>query len=330
MTRTLLLPGLLVRLGALACVVMTAASCTLDKQGEPRLTGPSEFGLSIALTAFPTVLDRDGASIATLRVTARDDKGRGKAGVQLRAAASSGLVSAVDITTGADGTAQFDFIAPPRNSPATSATVSVSPVELPIGEFPPTRTVTIKLVGPDIPVALFTFAPPAPAALDVVTFDASTTTLSGQPCGSVCTYAWNFGDGSTSSGLLTTHRFGSQGTFIVVLSVTAPGDVTSTASRTVVVGAAASVTARISVSPTNPLTTDTVFFDGRSSTSPDGSPIVSYDWDFGNGTVASGPAVVAPPYLVPRTYTVRLTVTDSRGRTGTTTIPLPVTAPVTP
>ena len=59
-------------------------------------------------------------------------------------------------------------------------------------------------------------------------------------------------------------------------------------------------------------------FDGSGSSDADGS-ITSYDWDLGDGTLASGPSV-QHEYADPGgTYTVRLTVTDDSGATGTTT-----------
>ncbi len=57
----------------------------------------------------------------------------------------------------------------------------------------------------------------------------------------------------------------------------------------------------------------TIDFDGSGSDDPDGS-IVSYDWDFGDGTFGTG---VAPShtYAAAGSYDVSLTVTDDRGAT---------------
>lgn len=62
---------------------------------------------------------------------------------------------------------------------------------------------------------------------------------------------------------------------------------------------------------------DRITFDGRSSNDPDGS-IVSYLWEMGDGQTYSANRVVHR-YQQAGTYTVRLTVTDNRGATGTTT-----------
>ncbi|OGZ41001.1 MAG: hypothetical protein A3I20_01170 [Candidatus Portnoybacteria bacterium RIFCSPLOWO2_02_FULL_40_15] len=62
---------------------------------------------------------------------------------------------------------------------------------------------------------------------------------------------------------------------------------------------------------------DVVSFDGSSSSDPDGL-IVSYEWNFGDGTTASG-AVVTHTYSQAQTYTATLTVTDNGGLTGADT-----------
>ena len=58
---------------------------------------------------------------------------------------------------------------------------------------------------------------------------------------------------------------------------------------------------------------ETIQFDGSGSYDPDGS-IVSYSWDFGDGSSGTG---VSPThsYSAPGTYTVELTVTDNYGLT---------------
>lgn len=53
------------------------------------------------------------------------------------------------------------------------------------------------------------------------------------------------------------------------------------------------------------------------SIAEDGHRVVSYAWDFGDGLSAQG-ETVADVYTAPGRYTVRLTVTDSRGLQGTT------------
>jgi PKD domain len=59
-------------------------------------------------------------------------------------------------------------------------------------------------------------------------------------------------------------------------------------------------------------------FDGSSSSDPNpGGSIVSWDWDFGDGSTGVGPTSVHP-YVPGSSYTVSLTVTNNRGSKNTT------------
>jgi hypothetical protein len=60
-----------------------------------------------------------------------------------------------------------------------------------------------------------------------------------------------------------------------------------------------------------------VTFDGTASYDPDGN-IVSYGWDFGDASFGSG-SIVTHTYNSAGTFTIRLTVTDNEGKTGSTT-----------
>jgi chitinase len=67
-------------------------------------------------------------------------------------------------------------------------------------------------------------------------------------------------------------------------------------------------------SPTTPKAGDDVFFDGSAST--DDGQIVSYAWNFGDGSTGSGKQAVHS-YDLAGEYTVTLTVTDDRGGSST-------------
>jgi hypothetical protein len=66
-------------------------------------------------------------------------------------------------------------------------------------------------------------------------------------------------------------------------------------------------------------------FDGSGSSDLGGS-IVSYAWNFGDGTTGSG-ALTSHTYASGGNFTAMLTVTDNGGATGSTTRPVSVTAP---
>lgn len=73
--------------------------------------------------------------------------------------------------------------------------------------------------------------------------------------------------------------------------------------------------------PTNPTVGETVFFTDTTTTN--GGPLVSWSWDFGDGTTGAGSSLTHS-YTLPGDYTVALTVTDSCGFTATDTDTLTV------
>jgi PKD repeat protein/glucose/arabinose dehydrogenase/type 1 glutamine amidotransferase len=82
--------------------------------------------------------------------------------------------------------------------------------------------------------------------------------------------------------------------------------------------------ARATATPDNGQEPLTVSFSSAASSDPEGSAL-TFAWDFqDDGTVDSTAANPTFQYSAPGGYTVRLTVTDDAGKTGTTTIPVVV------
>lgn len=71
-----------------------------------------------------------------------------------------------------------------------------------------------------------------------------------------------------------------------------------------------------------------VAFDGSASADPDGT-IVSHEWDFGDGSAATG-ATSSHSYATAGTYTAKLTVRDGYGVSSATTKAIIVNAPFIP
>ena len=74
--------------------------------------------------------------------------------------------------------------------------------------------------------------------------------------------------------------------------------------------------------PTEGQTGEVLTFDGSGSL-PMGSPIVSYVWDMGDGTVLSGPSI-QHGYGIPGSYNVQLTVTTQAGTADTASVPIQI------
>jgi len=87
-------------------------------------------------------------------------------------------------------------------------------------------------------------------------------------------------------------------------------------------------TASFTFDPPSPLPGETITFDARGSSDPDGS-IVNYEWQFGDGTTTSGADkdVVTHAYGTATAYTVLLIVADDRGATGSRSRDVTVVTP---
>ena len=83
-----------------------------------------------------------------------------------------------------------------------------------------------------IPVASFT-ATPRPSDPLAYTFDATASTDDG----TIASYAWAFGDGTTGTGATTSHTYAASGSYTVVLTVTDDESAAGTAQQALTVGA---------------------------------------------------------------------------------------------
>jgi chitinase len=135
-------------------------------------------------------------------------------------------------------------------------------------------------------------------------------------------YTWDFGDGFTGSGDVTTHTYPSVADFTAI--VTATNSVSTLAITTTVTildipiaGLAAS-----NDSPT-PFG-DSTFFTATISTGSN----VTYTWYFGDETTASGVST-SHTYLAPGVYTATATATNSSGTASADTL-VTVIAPPSP
>ncbi len=162
------------------------------------------------------------------------------------------------------------------------------------------------------PVAVVTGSATSALTSVSLTFNSTGTY---DPDGTIVAYSWNYGDRSTASGSTTSHSFTTAGTYTVTLTVTDNSGSTASASLAVVIQDRPP-SAKLSSSTSSTITGSTISFDGGTSTDPDGS-ITTYRWDFGDGTSGTG-VTIGHAYPSPGNYTVRLTITDNSGLTGST------------
>jgi PKD repeat protein len=127
-------------------------------------------------------------------------------------------------------------------------------------------------------------------------------------------HRWRFGDGTSASGLLATHAYQSPGTYEVTFLASSE-EARATETRTVTVGPAETSPVRISSVSARPIPAkvgDPVRFESAAR----GASLV-YQWDFGDGTVGSGPAPTHR-YDAPGRYTARLEVSGDGGTASRT------------
>src|SRR5207249_7222142 len=163
------------------------------------------------------------------------------------------------------------------------------------------------------PTAQFTGTPQSGNAPLTVQF----TDQSSPGTSPITSRQWAFGDGGTSTATNPTHIYTTPGLYTVSLTVgTAVGDGREEkASYIEALVPPAAPTADFSGSPTSGVVPLQVQFTDLSLDG--GAPITSWSWNFGDGgtSTTQNPSHI---YLIPGTYNVSLTATNSVGPGSTT------------
>ena len=149
-----------------------------------------------------------------------------------------------------------------------------------------------------------------------VNFDARNSTC---PDGATCNYAWEFGDGTTGTGVTTSHTYDNATTRTVKLTVDTYGtyytSASTTQSVTPVVINQAPTAAGLSSAATNNYTVS--FTDASvdaAGNSPAGIALVKVNW--GDGSVSTGVAagdIFSHTYASASSYTIMHTATNAAG-----------------
>src|SRR2546426_403829 len=161
--------------------------------------------------------------------------------------------------------------------------------------------------GPVPPVADFTVNPLRVNPGVCVTFDASTST---DPDGSIASYAWSFGDGSSGAGVQASHVFAAKGTFGVRLTVVDSDGLSNETTRTLAIpDRAPQITS--STPGVGPLTIDA----GATQTftviawDPDGD-VLMYTWRVDGAAAGGNLTALNFASTTPGAHTVNVTVSD--------------------
>ncbi len=166
---------------------------------------------------------------------------------------------------------------------------------------------------------------------EAIVFDAS---LSKDPDGTITKYEWDFGDGTKATGAVVSHVYELPGKYIVVVTVYDDRGAKDTNDETLLF-----ITVEPQVMPESPdsppvpvISSDKdivapgeeVFFDASSSWAwvedngklkKSTKAIVRYEWDFGDGTTATG-VNVTHSFASEGSYPVKLTVVGPNGKSA--------------
>ncbi|HYG78129.1 MAG TPA: Ig-like domain-containing protein, partial [Planctomycetota bacterium] len=166
-------------------------------------------------------------------------------------------------------------------------------------------TVTINVTN-NAPTVLSAASPTSATPLEPITF----TSLGTDADGDTLTYLWDFGDGGTSTDPNATHAYAAVGSYTAMVTVSDAAG--GTASATVLVQVSKAPTGRVTTSDVVAFGNLPFTFDASTSTDPENA-IVSYVWNFGDGSPNGSGQVISKIYEQPGTYTVTLTITDAAG-----------------
>lgn len=225
-----------------------------------------------------------------------------------------------------DGTPATDPSTANFEVPHTYATAGVYTATLTVADpqgLSDTDQVVIN-VDDTAPVAAASADPATVKVQHVVRFDASGSSDAETPDQEL-TFDWDFKDGETGSGIAPTHTYSAAGRYPVELTVTDPQGVSDTATVTITVTNTVP-TADGSFSPAAPHVGESVTFDATTSTDAETPRALTYEWDFGAGTVPATTAVATHTFATTGAKTVKLKVTDPQGLTSTRTFNFSVTA----
>ena len=181
------------------------------------------------------------------------------------------------------------------------------------GGLTASATVTITVAAPTAaPVAPIAVAAGTPTTGTVPLAVAFSSAGSSDPDGTIASYSWVFGDGTTSTAANPAKTYTTAGTYQATLTVRDATGLTGTSVVTItarppnvapVARAAANVTTGVA-----PLA---VTFSSAGSSDADGT-IASYNWVFGDGTTSTA-ANPVKTYSTAGSYSARLTVVDNGG-----------------
>src|SRR6185436_17651187 len=289
-----------------------------------RVTVTDNQGAAATASASVTVSSTPANQAPVARLTASPSSGTAPLAVRLDASASSDADGSIvsyrfDFGDGTSAGPQSSSVAN-HTYAAGSWTARVTVTDNQGAAATASASVTVSSTpGNQAPVARLTASPSSGTAPLAVRLDAS---ASSDADGSIVSYRFDFGDGTSAgpqSSSVANHTYAA-GSWTARVTVTDNQGAAATASASVTVSSTPgnqAPVARLTASPSSGTAPLAVRLDASASSDADGS-IVSYRFDFGDGTSA-GPqsSSVANHTYAAGSWTARVTVTDNQGATAT-------------
>jgi PKD repeat protein len=214
----------------------------------------------------------------------------------------------------------------PGNEPGGlwSLTVAGTDSTSPANSGKATKTIQLQ---DRIPVSIFTFTSGTILTSVPVSFNG---TASFDPDGTIVGYAWDFGDGSTGSGVTPAHSYSIAGTYAVKLNVTDNSGSTQVSTQTVTITDRPPVVTVI-LSSTTPAPGQAVIITISASDSDGTIATTTVNWGDGTTDAISGPPTTdSHAYSLANgtpsaAYTITVTVHDNSGLSSSATPGITVT-----
>lgn len=149
-----------------------------------------------------------------------------------------------------------------------------------------------------------------------IPFNVTFTDKSNPVNGTISTYSWDFGDGTTGSGSTPVHTYNNVLSPTVTLTVTNSNGCTASKQISNIVEAAAPLVVNFNVADKFLCTAPGALTITNTTTGPG---ILTYQWDFGDGGTASEANPAPHNYTTRGIYKVKLTVSSDKGCTATKT-----------
>jgi chitodextrinase len=148
------------------------------------------------------------------------------------------------------------------------------------------------------------------------------------PDGVIVSYAWDFGDGQTSTEAYIIHNYQATGTYEVSLMVVDNDNLSSICQTTIEVHEPCGECPPLcdAAGPYYGVIGEPIQLDGSGSISVNTCLIVLYEWNFGDGATGTG-SQPSHIYSAPGTFVITLTIWDSDGAASSCTTTASITGP---